>query len=224
VAGRAHRSSWSGTLSASEWRGTGSPALRDTHREDLQAVTQTSDKSQPRSWSARTLFATASVVHFALAALAVPASGAHAQGAPRATTKPTISGIRAHLFHNKTGRLSDVDILGSEQPGLWNTVAGPDAAKSTLVIVEVSGPPSGTFTGYFGPETKYMVRLVAREGRSKLLLDQRQTIPVLSDQGKVSLAFLVHQGGCAPVHLTATLVGAHSGKPLERSLNFACGE
>jgi hypothetical protein len=170
------------------------------------------------------LVATASLVYFALAALAPSAVIAQSSSASRATDGPTISAIRAHLFHNKSGKLSDVDVLGPTEPALWNTIAGADAAKSTLVVVEVSGPPSGTFTGYFGPETKYFVRLVAREGREKLLLDQRQVIPVLSERGKVTLAFLLHQGGCQPVRLTASLVGARPGKPVQRSLNFACGE
>jgi hypothetical protein len=164
------------------------------------------------------------VVHLTLTVLAPPVIAAQTPDTSRAGGGPTISGIRAHLFHNKSGKLSDVDLLGPTEPALWNTIAGPEAAKSTLVVVEVSGPPSGTFTGYFGPETKYMVRLVAREGRAKLLLDQRQVIPVLSDRGKVSLAFLLHQSGCVPVRLTASLVGARPAKPVERSLDFACGE
>ena len=44
------------------------------------------------------------------------------------------------------------------------------------------------------------------------------------DRGKVFVPFLVYQSGCAQVRLTATIVGAVPGKPLERSLDFACGE
>jgi hypothetical protein len=146
-----------------------------------------------------------------------------APGASGDGNAPTISGIRAHLFRNKTGQWSD-DILGPQQGGLWNTIAGPNAANATLVVVEVSGQPGGTYTGYFGPETKYRVRLVAREGARRLLLDKAQTIPVLNDQGKVTLAFLLHQSGCRPVRVTASIVGARPSKPVERSLNFACGE
>jgi hypothetical protein len=181
-------------------------------------------RSARRRHSTAALVVAASVVQFGLGVLLPPAIGAQTPAPSRAGSGPTISGVHAYLFHNKSGKVSDVDILGPTEPALWNTVAGADAAKSTLIVVEVSGPPSGTFTGYFGPETKYMVRLVAREGRTKLLLDQRQVIPVLSEQGKVSLAFLVHQSGCVPVRLTASLVGLRPGKPVERSLDFACGE
>jgi hypothetical protein len=162
-------------------------------------------------------------------ALAVTSVGApspvagQAPSPPGEANVPTVSGMRAHLFRNKTGQWSD-DILGDQQGRLWNTIAGPNSANATLVVVEVSGPPGGTYTGYFGPETKYSVRLVAREGQRRLLLDQAQVIPVLNDQGKVSLAFLVRQSGCAPVRLTASIIGARPSKPLQRSLNFACGE
>ena len=187
-------------------------------------MNQNSDRGRRRQSSAAALIVGASIAHLALALLAPAALGAQAPAASRAGRAPTISAVRAHLFHNKSGKLSDVDLLGPTEPALWNTIAGPDAAKSTLVVIEVSGPPSGTFTGYFGPDTKYMVRLVAREGGAKVLLDQRQVIPVLSADGKVSLAFLLHQSGCRPVRLTASLVGLRPGKPVERSLDFACGE
>ncbi len=136
---------------------------------------------------------------------------------------PSITGMRAHLYQNKKGDWSE-DILAPSYGGSWNSVAGPNAANATLVVVELSGPPGGTFTGFFGPETRYRVRLVAREGSKKVLLDQTQTIPVLNDQGKVSLAFLVHQTGCAPVRLTASVLGARPSKSFQRSLSFACGE
>jgi hypothetical protein len=47
---------------------------------------------------------------------------------------------------------------------------------------------------------------------------------VLDDKGKAYLAFLIHQDGCKPVQLTATVVGRDAGKPMQKSLDFACGE
>ena len=55
-----------------------------------------------------------------------------------ASTTPAISGMRAHLFQNKKGEWSE-DILAPQCGGLWNSIAGPNAANATLVIVEVSG-------------------------------------------------------------------------------------
>jgi hypothetical protein len=139
---------------------------------------------------------------------------------------PTISDVRAQLFQNKTATWSE-DVLDPKYGGLWNTIAGPGSSNAALVVVEVSGAAGGTYTGFFGPGTKYAVRLVAREvGRNAKVLDQSQTIPVLNDQGKAYLAFMVHQDGCKPVNLKVTVVGVglRAGKPVERSLNFACGE
>ena len=159
------------------------------------------------------------VLSLCLAAQA--ASGSTGDGA----AAPAVGSMQAHLVQYKTGQLSD-DALDPKNAGQWNSIAGPNASNATLVFVEVTGAPGGTYTGFFGPKTKYMVRLVAREtGKSpKVLLDVTRPIPVLDDRGRTLVPFLVYQGGCAPVRLTATIVGATSGKPLDRSLAFACGE
>src|SRR6185503_6040529 len=105
--------------------------------------------------------------------------------------------------------------------GGWNTVAGPNAANATVIVVEISGvPPEAA-------RSKYAVKLVAREtGRSvKLLLTSTQPVPLSNDQGKAYLPFLIHQTGCSAVQLTATLMtGQKPGKPIERTLTFSCGE
>ena len=94
------------------------------------------------------------------------------------------------------------------------------------MILEVSGAPGGTYTGFFGPETKFSVRLVAQEPKRQpmSLLDRTQAIPVLNEQGKGYIPFLLYQSGCAPVRLTASVVGRQPSRPLERTLPFACGE
>jgi hypothetical protein len=149
-----------------------------------------------------------------------------AQGgdADPAAAAPAISQVRVHLFQNKTAAWSD-DILDPKFGELWNTIAGPGASNAALVIIEVSGTAGATYSGFFGPSTKYAVRLVARDvGRTAKAIDQSQTIPVLNDQGKGYLAFMFHQDGCKPVRLSATIVGLRAGKPVEKSLDFACGE
>lgn len=165
---------------------------------------------------------------FFLAALVTTAPsvlGAQAVDTNPVKAAPTLIGMKAYLFRNKSATWSD-NILDPAYGGSWNSIAGPNAANATLVVVEVSGPPGATYTGYFGNRTKYSVRLVASEmGRkTKRLLDQTQPIPVLSDQGKVHLGFLLYQGGCATVRLTATVIGPGSAKALDESLHFACGE
>lgn len=155
----------------------------------------------------------------AAAACAGQARAAERTGERDRQAPVTISGVHARLFENRSAEWS-ADLLAPDAAGPWNTVA---TANATLIVVEVSGPPGGTFNGFFGPRTRYAVRLVATE-RRRTLLDARQTLPVLNDQGKVSLVFLVHQGGCAPVHLAVSIDGAGHAPRWEGTLPFACGE
>ena len=116
-------------------------------------------------------------------------------------------------------------MLDPKFPGSWNSVAGPKAANATLVVVQVSGPAGGTFNGFFGPDTKYRSPTAREGGKTPSLLPEAsEVVPVLSTDGKAYLPFLVRQGGCAPVVLTAQITGAQAGKPVERTLRFACGE
>jgi hypothetical protein len=148
------------------------------------------------------------------------------QSAPKtlsAASAPVIRTMRAQLFLNKKGAWSN-DVLAAGAADLRNSGAGPDASNTTLVVVEVGGQAGANYTGSLGTGTKYSVRLVAREGRDKTLLDQTQRIPVLDARGTVHLPFLLRQGGCSAVVLRASIVGAVASKPVERTLTFTCGE
>jgi hypothetical protein len=135
-------------------------------------------------------------------------------------TKPAVSGIRAQLFQNKSGALSQ-DVLEPSYRGGWNTIGGPTASNATLIVVEVSGVRADR-----SASEKYAVKLIAREtGRSsKVLLTSTQNVPASNDRGIAYLPFLVYQSGCSAVQVTAVLVGPQPTKPLERTLAFACGE
>jgi hypothetical protein len=145
-------------------------------------------------------------------------SSAAAQTRPQ----PAFAGMRAFLTRNKTGELS-ANVLDPAFDGLRNTIAGPNAADAMLVVVELSGPPNTAFTGAAAP--KYTVRLIAREGkRESRVFDRTVPLPVLGNGGRAFVSFLVRQDGCVPVRLTASLVGPRTVKPLERVVNFTCGE
>ena len=152
------------------------------------------------------------------------AAGARAGGAVE-LEGPVLTDMRARLFETKSAQLSD-DLLAPGYKGSWNATTGPHASNATLVVVEISGPPGGSFTGALGPGTKYVVSLKARElaRTPRVLLDASDVVPVFGDDGKAYVAFLIRPNGCAPVQLVARLKGAKPGKPLERSLDFACGE
>jgi hypothetical protein len=157
-------------------------------------------------------------------AASVLAPSPRAAGGPELDA-PVLSGMRAQLFEQKSGSLSE-NILSPSFKGWRNSMTGPRAASSTLVVVELTGPPRATFTGMRGRETKYLVTLRAHETGSseKVLLDASEVVPVFGENGKAYVAFLFRHSGCAPVALTAQLNGKKPGKPLVRSLSFACGE
>ncbi len=147
-----------------------------------------------------------------------------AQAGDPGAQAPTLTAMRAHLFRNKTAILSDDIFDGS--PALWNSFAGDNAANAVLVVIEISGPPNIVPKNAPGQKARPGVRMTARETgrRPNRLLDQTQAIPAFNKDGKVYLGFWITPGGCAPVQLKAVLAGALSAKPIEKSLEFACGE
>jgi hypothetical protein len=152
-------------------------------------------------------------------------TGAGAVDRSATADRPAVGGMRAQLFRVKTGDWSE-DLLAAAYRGGWNAIAGSNATNALLVVVEISGAPGGTYTGFFGPATKFSVRLAAREvGRKPAPAFTRTVaIPVLNEQGKVYVPFLLYPRGCAQVHLTAIIVGEQPSAPFEKTLPFACGE
>jgi len=164
------------------------------------------------------------LVAASILALALWTPAAVSQSREPSGDAPVLSSIRAHLFESKTGQLSE-DILNSGSSDLRNTIAGVHAANATLVVIEVSGSAGGIYTGARGPNSKYYVHLVAQEqGRKDALIDRALVLPVLGSDGKGYLSFLIHQSGCAPVSLIASLEGQRPSKPVKRLLSFSCGE
>jgi hypothetical protein len=164
------------------------------------------------------------VILTAVSALA--SAPALAQTAAKATTSaPSVTGMRAFLFQNKTGELSE-DVLSAPATPLWNTIAGAKSADATMVVVQVSGPLNAPFNTAARGNARYLLRLVALEGkRATRLLDRTVPIPALTDSGAVYVSFLLRQNGCSNVRLIASIVGPRAAaKPFEQSLSFACGE
>ena len=59
--------------------------------------------------------------------------------APAAAQSAQVESIRAQLFKESAGTLSD-DIIANN-PGLWNVIIGTYQANSVLISVVVSGKP-----------------------------------------------------------------------------------
>ena len=131
--------------------------------------------------------------------------------------EPKVSGIRAYLFGFRTGSVLPKDVRDPSY-GLWNTVTD---ARSTLVVVEVSGP-----SVYMENEKDYRVRFIAMEKlpKPRKLLDQVQPLTPRNDQVKTYLPFLITPDGCTSVDITATVEGVPAVQPFKTSLDYACGE
>jgi hypothetical protein len=125
-----------------------------------------------------------------------------------------ITAVRAMLFHNQTGQFSK-DILPDPKAALNDALP----FHSTLVVVEVSGPPNGV--------SGSSVDFAVRRGKGKVAPDKisRQTelIPGFSDKGRYYASFWLYDTACDPVQITATLRGDEANK-WEKVIPFDCSE
>lgn len=130
-----------------------------------------------------------------------------------------ITGLSAQLFFHDRAQFSE-DILSQPNLDLWNTPTGAGQAGgpsiSTLVTVEVSGPPERFVAGR-------RVELLVTSG-GKIRFKRSIETPVLSDQGKVYIAFWLYDTGCEPLDLSARLTGQTHSSEKSGHIKFACGE
>ena len=154
-------------------------------------------------------------------ALSLMATAAGAQEPPvqRDASDPTglfIAQIKARLWYEGTGRLSD-DVL-SEGFVLWNTIIGEggaeEPASDVLVAVKVSSQDGEQFV-----TIPLVVELVSEDGQ----VIQSQTTDALltSQQGDSVQAFLFKDATClGEIQIRATLGPQVHNEPVV----FACGE
>ena len=138
---------------------------------------------------------------------------------------PRISAYHIQFFRAKTGAWSEE--MAPNSALFRNSSAGPDAIDAVLIVVQVTGAPNGVYTGVFGVDTRYMIRLLAsEEGRKSPLADRVLSIPVLSEHGSAYLPLVIYPSGCKPVRLTGTVVGTGARKEaaVQLLLPFSCGE
>jgi hypothetical protein len=132
---------------------------------------------------------------------------------------PRITAIRAQLYYEENGSLSD-DILARDF-ALWNTIIGEgDAASAsnfTLVTVEISGAhvPSGTLSAEISATVD-----------GNIVLEKRQ-IPVAlyDDKTKFYAPLWLYGTGCQAVHISARLTDNGVETSVDRkTIPFECGE
>jgi len=142
--------------------------------------------------------------------------------ATAAASATKITAVKALLFYDKNGQFSR-DIL-SDPEDLWNTIIGEGssggASHSTLVIVEIAGPPEGYVRNS-------RVDLIAvykgfRRGRD-LRVQQTGSTGMFSDEGRSYVGFWLYDTGCSEVQISVTLNGDQRQKR-QAIIPFRCGE
>lgn len=149
---------------------------------------------------------------------------------PAVPGRLSVTGLQGRLFHEATGKFSE-DVLNDPNVVLWNVPIRSPAAggpsSSVLVLVEFSG--SGERA-----DPRRRVELRVRYRSSETSADGKKPVGNtelvellapgrLGDDGHGFAAFVIHGTGCAPVHLAARVVGDVA-KPVERTIEFKCGE
>ena len=128
-----------------------------------------------------------------------------------------ITAIRAHLFYEYSGTLSE-DILASK-PVLWNTVIGEgeaaEPASDVLVVVEMRGPYEGS------TETPLIVEATAGQ-RGVILRTRRRFDHLYTEFGerRIARALWLRDMTCEQV----TIVATHGRDRREAVIPFHCGE
>jgi hypothetical protein len=141
-----------------------------------------------------------------------------------AGTKTEISAIKALLFDDRTGEFSK-DILSESDPDIPELTNITTWSHSTLVIVEISGPPGGLAAS--GSRVNFVATYKAWTPGLKALpptgrtVRQAGSITHFSDKGKSYVGFWLYDTGCFPVSISATLNGDPKSKR-EAAIPFAC--
>jgi hypothetical protein len=158
--------------------------------------------------------------HAVLLSLAISLAGAPGAWAAGASAAPSITAVRAQLFYDGTGKLSD-DVLTMKDLSLWNTIIGEGSAggasNATLITVEVSG--RNVEVGAVA------VEIVATGKKRRVLGRTRMEVALYDAKTKFHAPLMLTNTGCEEITITARLVGKGAPKtPATRVIPFQCGE
>lgn len=133
---------------------------------------------------------------------------------------PKISDIRAQLFFEETGALSD-DLFSRPELSLFNTIIGEGSAggasSSTLVTVEVSG--RNVKVG------SVKVEVIATGDKNKLLGKTLISLALYDSKTKFYAPLWIYDTGCEKVKISARLIGRGIKPSLTKAtIPFLCGE
>jgi hypothetical protein len=153
-----------------------------------------------------------------LAACALLALAAPAEGRAQAAPPPYRLSLRVQLFFTDRGTFSP-DLV-AHPVDLWNTPAGEGraggASNATLVTVVVRGE-----AGSYVPTRK--VELTVTSGGREVFKRAEET-GIINRDGRTYVAFWLYGTGCRRLRLSARVVGQTSSTPVTATIPFACGE
>lgn len=140
-----------------------------------------------------------------------------ALASPAAAQAVRIDEIRAHVFYNRSGTLSD-DIIKTK-PALFNIIIGAgdglkETADSVLIVIALKGPPSGF------DERETITVTVTDEKARKKVVERKFNGFLFDDKGRLVKPIFLENKVCAPLRIVA------KGKGGEKAVTipFMCGE
>jgi hypothetical protein len=136
----------------------------------------------------------------------------------RAEAEPayTIQGIKAFLYHEQTGTLSE-DILVPPARELFNVIIGSNPSHAAMVVVELAGE-----AGSYDPFRKVALTVTGKKGR--VILKQSISLGIFSAEGKYLVAFWIYETGCEALSLSAKVTGQSPTAKTNATIDFLCGE
>ena len=137
-----------------------------------------------------------------------------------AQTAPKITGIRAQLFYEGSGKFSP-DVLAAKNFALWNTIIGEGSAgepsTSTFVTVIISGKEV--------PVGSLKVEITATGNKNRLIQKKSILVDIYNERTRFFAPLWLSDTGCEKIKISARLIG--KGTPaavVTKTIPFACGE
>jgi hypothetical protein len=136
---------------------------------------------------------------------------------PAAAQAVRVDEIRAHLFYNRSGTLSD-DILKTK-PALFNITVGAgdglkETAESVLIVIALKGPPSGF------DQSETITVTITDEKAKKKVVERKFNGFLFDDKGRLVKPIFLENKVCAPLRVVAKGRGGEKAV----TIPFMCGE
>jgi hypothetical protein len=152
--------------------------------------------------------------------VALSAFAAVSAFAAEKTVAPKITAVKAQLFYDGKGTLSD-DLFAMKDLSLWNTIIGEGSAggasNSTFITVEVSGQNVGV--------GDVDIEVIATGSKKKVLGRTVMSVSLYDNKTKFYAPLMLTNTGCDEVLITARLKGKGAPKgAVTKTIPFACGE